>query len=494
MKPFFLIPIIVGALLLSGTGVLAYRVLSTPDGASALAAVRDDLFHGRIQSGLSRLHQLLQERPDDREALYLQGQCLALQGKPETLDVIDKLRRGGSEEYADILDLKLDLLLGDEGAGEHLQRCREKYPKAAEVAAAEWLYRLQRGETAWAQRRLPELMRLPLTFGFQPYENLYLALKPHDYTGARRWALAGKEKNLFRLSAQLEQDEMLHRLPRLRHSIREMELPLAENGPYFGLHLRDTGGREYSVTLDTGTSYPLLTLHDRAKGEALSGDRVETVPGGIQYHYMKKPADMFYKNAFFELPRLRNLHVGYFDGGLQGADGVFSPAVLAGLAITVDPQQKKVWLRDAAAQKRARRRLAPRAVTVPYQVHNGGWLYVTAGVNGKKLRMMLETGSRDVNVNTLAARRYGIPMRDDVTQWQGKDFPIKRPADTTIQLGSISYTPADGLVDDFVMGNTTTGLASSGDLGPAFLKHFRFTIDPFARQLILEPQPQAPVR
>lgn len=102
---------------------------------------------------------------------------------------------------------------------------------------------------------------------------------------------------------------------------------------------------------------------------------------------------------------------------------------------------------------------------------------------------MVETGSRDVNANSLAAKRYGLPTRPGTIVWQGKEREVTRP-DFVFDIGGIAYAPGDGLVDDFALGAYGTGLGSAGDIGPGFLKDYRFTIDPFSEQIILEaPRP-----
>jgi len=162
---------------------------------------------------------------------------------------------------------------------------------------------------------------------------------------------------------------------------------------------------------------------------------------------------------------------------------MFLSAPQRGLAITVDTFEGKVALRNERRLGRYFSGLAG-AVHLPCKERNG-WIYVTAGIEGRGVLMMAETGPRDLNINGLTAVRYGIGTRPGAVPWSGKDFPVVRPV-LTVDVGGIASTPGDGLVDDFAMGNGWTGCACAGDIGPEFLRNYRFTIDPFEKALVLE--------
>jgi hypothetical protein len=263
------------------------------------------------------------------------------------------------------------------------------------------------------------------------------------------------------------------------------ELPYVDCGSQMGLRMTSVGGRDLDLSIDTGTGSGLLTLHESEPGEALAGPVVLRLEDGIHYHYMPEPVDVVCKLVDFRDPPMSRRPVEYFDGDFDAADGCVSPFAFPGAALTVDPQAERVWLRDRDGLAEYMRSVDPeRTAVVPY-VRRCGWIFVPARVNGHDVLMMVESGSRDVNVNTLAARRLGIPSRDGTIEWRGDDYPVKR-ADLTVEIGGLTYRCPDALVDDFVLGNNWTGTACAGDLGPDFLRHYRFTVDPFAGRLVLE--------
>jgi len=264
-----------------------------------------------------------------------------------------------------------------------------------------------------------------------------------------------------------------------------VEFPLVPCGPYFGIQMEDVAGHKITVTLDTGTSDNEIMIHDLKTGESLAGEKLGCFEKAIWYHYMPAPTDLFYKSVSFRTPRLDDLLVGYFKGSITGADGVFSPFVFAGMALTVDPAAKTVVLRNKTELERY---LAGRsgAIRLPYRERNG-WIYVKAELMGRRALFMVETGSRDLNLTGLAAARYGVKTRTDTITWNGRDSKVVRPDGLTVDFGGFAYSPADGFVDDFVFGNYWTGCGNAGDIGPDFLRGHRFTIDPFGKALILEP-------
>lgn len=112
-------------------------------------------------------------------------------------------------------------------------------------------------------------------------------------------------------------------------------------------------------------------------------------------------------------------------------------------------------------------------------------MFIPCEVNGKNVEMILETGSRDVNFNSLAARRLGLESYEGFVKWNGEDYPVTK-LDTEIKVGSFVYTVNGRHKTNFVLGNLAYGLGAAGDVGPDFISSFVFTIDPFNKQIILE--------
>ena len=98
--------------------------------------------------------------------------------------------------------------------------------------------------------------------------------------------------------------------------------------------------------------------------------------------------------------------------------------------------------------------------------------------------MMIETGSRDINFNSLSSEYLGLEPYESTLSWNGEDYPVKK-IDCKIQIGSTSYEVKGGLISDFVLGNWYYGAGSSGDIGPDFLKNQAFIIDQFNNRFIL---------
>jgi hypothetical protein len=452
-------------------------------GPGTLAEVRSAYRAGNPAEGYKLVKAFLQKEPANDDALYLEGEYMVLAGRAEALGIIERLRRAGRVLEADILELKADLFLGDEMLRERLSEALRSHPGSEEVRFIEWRRRLDEGDLAWAAGHIPDPEKI--VFGSMPYEALFMACRDDDPDQALSWArkaaalgFTGLDKRAARLS----------RAPRVEgpfHEMSETELPLVACGPYFGIEMEDAGGRKIRVSLDTGTGGRGFMIHDRSVGDALTGPTLVRFEKAIQYHYMKEAADLSYKSVSFRRPRLRDMLVGYFEGSLKSSDGVFSPFAFKGLGLTVDPAAKKAVFRDR--QKLARYVSGLRdAVRLPYR-ERGGWIYVKGEFAGHAALMMVETGSRDLNINGLAAARYGVKTRPGTVPWNGRDVPVVRPDGLVVDIGGIAYTPSDGLVDDFALGNVWTGCGSAGDIGPEFLRNFRFTIDPFGKALILEP-------
>ena len=154
--------------------------------ADPLAEARLALRQGRWTDGRRLLDQILEREPADDEALYLKGECLALAGKAEVLGVIDRLRRDGRDLEADILDLKIDLFLGDSGLKSRLATALAAYPGSEEVRFVEWRRRVDEGDLDWAGRYIPDTGRI--VFGSQPYEALFFAYRDSEPRKALEWA------------------------------------------------------------------------------------------------------------------------------------------------------------------------------------------------------------------------------------------------------------------------------------------------------------------
>ncbi|MGE5457958.1 MAG: hypothetical protein ACM3RX_06350 [Methanococcaceae archaeon] len=450
-------------------------------GEDLLKQARGHLFVGEIKKGLSLLDSVLKSNKNDSEALYLKGECYCLYGNKEVQNILQQLRKSGCSQYADILDIKIDQLLGDANIKKKLTELKIKYPFNSELELVDWQYKVSAGDYALAKSVFRKLSD-HVVLGFIPYKVIYLTEKLINSSEADTIAAEAVRKNFLWFKAL--KPSLAKKVQNSSSNIFEMELPLIECGPYFGIEMIDSLGNKITVSLDTGTSDAGFTIHKKDVGSRLAGTCLDTLKNAIQYRYMPHPVDLYHKLVSFKSPEINHLTIGYFEGGLINSDGVFSPLALRNLAITVDPIHKKVFLRNREALEKYILRLNRNYEEVNY-INRSGWIYIPCKLNDHEVMMMVETGSRDVNVNSIAVRRYGIPIVEGTLSWQGKDHPVKRP-EIRIKIGEIEYRPKDALVDDFVMGNCYTGQASAGDLGPEFLRNFVFTIDPFIERLIFE--------
>ena len=86
-----------------------------------------------------------------------------------------------------------------------------------------------------------------------------------------------------------------------------------------------------------------------------------------------------------------------------------------------------------------------------YIVRNG-WVFIPCKINGTEVFMQIETGSRDVNFNTLALNVLGLENYASSIEWRGQEFPIDK-VDCILEIGKISYEVKGGHVTDKVYAN-----------------------------------------
>ncbi len=478
---------IAGALLLL-LAVFATAAVCAPSHTSGFAAAR-----ARVQQLVARGHadtarqladSLLADAPADPELLRLAGEAHWLTGSTGVLEVIDRLRARGAERDARILELKVDLMLGRPQVAGRLSDLAREGGEGDELRLVRWLLDLDAGRWERARGEAAAVADGARSAWIPPAALLMHAVDrgPAAVASAESLLTARGMRHYRALRRKLAGGAVWG-MPAAIAGTRE--LPYVDCAPQMGLRMRTVAGQELTLALDTGTGSGLLTVHSRPIGEALAGPEVLRLEDGIWYNYMPGPVDVVVKHVDFQDPPLAARPVEFFDGSFSLADGCISPFAIPGVAITVDPRAGRVWLRDRADLATYLETLDPATSTSVAYVRRTGWIFVPATVNGHEVLMMVETGSREVNLNQLAARRLGIPRHDGTLRWRGKDHPVER-ADLTVTIGDLVYRCPEALVDDFVLGNNGYGLACAGDLGPDFLRHYRFTIDPFEGRLVLE--------
>lgn len=438
---------------------------------------------GKVRDGLQKLNEILRADSLHAEALYLKGECCLIYGSPVVLDMISRLYDVGDSVHADFLNLKLMMFLGDGRFPKELERCRSRYPDSPEVRLAGWMWEMDRSgippDTA-------ELMAIAadVVMGGLPYQAAFsVAADRSDREG-----LAYLE--LFLPYAASYYDQLKQKLearvamnPQV-HLTGALELEYVQCGPEMGVYLVDSNGKKIKMALDTGTGSRLFTIHDQAVGDSLNGDTVLVLEDGIQFGYMDEPADIVTKPVDFSIPEVTNVAVEYFDGRFTLADGCFSPLAFRGVAMTVDPVNERVVVRDREAYRAWRDSLIEGTYADVPLILRDGWPYIPCNVNGHEVLMMLETGSRDVNFNEIAVRWYDLPAYDSVLIWREKEYPTEM-LDVTINVGGLEYEVTGGLVTERIVGYHHYGMGAAGDIGPEFMRNFIWTLDPWDRRLIL---------
>lgn len=434
-------------------------------------------------NGRRLLDSLLAEDSLNVEANYLRSELYILYGDTSFKSSVRRLREAGAEKELTILKVKESTLIGDPDAYIAAGEALLNYPANAELEFVLWLHNLDRGGFSEAAGTAYSLSSR-LIFPHLPYQALFdyasdsdplLALSYLDTLESMVGSVYhSRNRELLKLLASLDQEVSVP---------GEYELEYADCGPGMGFYMTAANGIRIKVELDTGTSRGLFTIHSDSTGKALGGDDTLTVPEGIWYNYMEGPEDMHYSLTAFLDPPIKNFLTGYFNGSLTKADGCFSPFVFKDHALSIDPVNRSAFLRNRESLDKYLESLED-YTEVDYIVRNG-WIYIPARVNGKEILMMVETGSRYVNLNSIAAERLGVTSYTGSIKWRGDDYPVEM-VDFDLEIGNIEHHVKGGLISGFVLGNTYVGLASAGDIGPDFLRHFAFTIDPFRKKLILE--------
>jgi hypothetical protein len=457
---------------------------TTTSDTERLQQAQQQLHKGNTRTAWRHIDTVLQNNPLHREALYLKGEASLVYGSRSLIGTIDTLRSLGENRSADILCLKLLHFLGDGAFASELERCEALYPESPEVRYTRWLYELEHRLSGPPKADELAAWSESITLGFAPYtaafcqaanrsfpEGLQYLQLLHDHVDYR-W---GSYDSVFTAKSRLATNV---------HVSGTIEVEYADCGSQMGLYLVDANGRKLKLSLDSGTAGKGCTVHHDSVGNMLPGDTVMWLKGGIQYNYMDKPADVVIKAVDFMEPAITAFPVQYFQGGFSLADGCISPFALPGVAITIDPVNERGFLHDADGLAAYRDTLPQeRSAIIPLVVRNG-WPFMPTLINGREVLMMIESGSRDVNLNELAAEHLGVKVYDSALIWRGERYPTKM-FDAVMTVGPFDYEINGGLVTDWVVGNNSYGGASAGDIGPDFLRHFAFTFDPFRYELIL---------
>lgn len=437
----------------------------------------------RIAASLAHLDTVLMTNPQSVEANYMKAEILLLSGNRGYKRYITTLEQMKASEELTVLRIKEAILIGDHKAPSLLEKGLAEYPGSDELRYVEWLTDIDKNgffdRAGEAQKHSNAIIVKPLPFlalyGYSRDIDPGMALRYLDTLDAMSvTTFQSKDRPLL---------ELLTGLPKASGIVGETEVEYTDCGPGMGIYMTDTKGNKIKMEMDTGSGSSLFTIHNDSTGSALEGEYLLTIADGIWYNYMEKPADMHYKIADFSNPSIRNVVSGHFAGSLTKADGCFSPFSLGKCAITFDPIDKRAWLRDSIALEIYLSGLND--YTQTEYIDRNGWIYIPCKVNGKEVLMMVETGSRDVNLNMISAPLLDVEPYQGTIQWRGADYPTTM-VDFMLEVGDIEYEVKSGLVSDFVLGNKYTGLASAGDIGPDFFRNYIFTIDPYRKRLIIE--------
>lgn len=436
----------------------------------------------RAENSLKKVESIDSLNP---RLIYLHSEMKLFLGDETFLDYLNKLHEIGADEYYHVMKLKHAIFVGLADYENLLDEYVLKYPDNGEIKYVRWLSSLDKGNYEKCMVSAREISNSTI-FKFAPYIALFNISWDKDIKNAILYMdtvehIIGREfygskyreiLNVFAENEMINQDSGV------------TELPFAWCGSGIGFYMIDEKGDSLKIELDTGTGYNLMTVHDKSKGENISGTDVLVVKDGISYNYMEKPADLYYKKSNFKIPAYENLIFGYFDSQFFKADGCTSPFIFKDRAIHINPIEEKVFLLDKENIEKYISENKAKLEMVPYIVRNG-WIFIPCKINGTEVLMQIETGSRDVNFSTIAIDILGLETYASFIEWNGQEFPIDK-VDCILEIGKIRYKVEGGLVSDKVYANWYYGLAAAGDIGPFFMNNFVYTIDIFNQQIIFE--------
>ncbi len=445
--------------------------------------LRSLLETGDQKAALKLIDSLYKTDPTNHYLQFLRGHIKINYGSADIFEIMNTLKQNGQTEYCDILNLQLDLLLGDKSFESKLNELKRKYPDSKELLLIDWLWKLDNGNCSLTQNSIDSI-RSVTPFKFLPLLAAYYHSYDIGFDPALKNLQKLRDKTRYKFESNYQRLNALQKDKIYSPAEYELILEYAQCGAQPGVIMNTADGVKLKMALDTGTNGYGINIHNGDIGKKLQGKLVYKIENGIQYNYMQKPADVSAKRIDFISPEISNVLVEYFDGGLSIADGVLSPLIF-GSALTIDPVSQTIILRNEQAINDYLNSMEKENYTVvPYKVRKG-WIYLPCEVNGNQVMMMLETGSRDVNFNKIAVRRLGLESYESSVKWRGKDFPVTK-VDTEIKIGDFKYVVNGGFVSDFVLGNLGYGLACAGDVGPDFIKNYIFTINPHNSSIILE--------
>ena len=423
----------------------------------------------KIGRTVAHLDTILSTDPANREANYLMAEILLLSGNEDYKKQMTILKEIGASEELTVIKAKEALFIGDSRTGQIITEAINKYPDNAEIKYTEWLFDIDNngiGTRAGEAASLSEGMIVRTL----PWLALYLYSRDTDPALAISYLNTLEASNVtIYQSRDKPLLEMLTQLPSEPEFHGEFELEYADCGPGMGFYMTDSKGSKIKMEMDTGSGSNLFTIHNDSIGRALDGEQLLTIEDGISFNYMESAEDIHYKLVDFTNPAISNIVTGYFRGSLTKADGCFSPFSLGRVALTIDPVNKQAWLRDSLSLEQYLEQRDSYTM-VKYIIRNG-WIYIPCTINNKEVLMMVETGSRDVNLNSISAPLLGIEPYDGFIKWRGEDYPVSM-VDFMLKVGDIMYEVKSGHVTSFVLGNNYTGQASAGDIGPVFFRNF----------------------
>ncbi|MBZ0180075.1 MAG: retropepsin-like domain-containing protein [Melioribacteraceae bacterium] len=438
---------------------------------------------GDLRFAITRIDSLMRAHPENKYLKYFYGTILVNYGSEKVFDLIDTLKSSGDTVYSGLLELHIDVMIGDLGAKEKLERKLKEFPNNNELKLLEWIVRLDEGEFEYAENSLNEI-RATTPLKYLPLLAMYYHSYDRDYKTALKYLSMLRDESIYRKEKDFNRLSFLQNRTIHYGFDSSFTVKYEQCGAQPGMQFVAENGIILKMGFDTGTNGYGFTIHRKSLGDSLKGPQLYNIEKGIQYNYMSEPADVTGKLVNFKIPYIENFLVEYFDGGLTIADGVFSP-LLFNAAVTINSKDEIVMIHNKESLEKYITGLEQgEYTTVPYKVRKG-WMFIPCEVKGKKVEMIIEAGSRDVNFNALAVKRLGIETYESSLKWRGKDYPVTK-LDTEIKIGNFTYTVAGGLKSKFVLGNLGCGLACAGDIGPDFIRNYIFTIDSFNRQIILE--------
>lgn len=254
------------------------------------------------------------------------------------------------------------------------------------------------------------------------------------------------------------------------------------------LHLK---GNTYTVLLDTGNSVGWV-VHNRDLVDILKTKRGGRTFSEIGTEAVLMEGNSIYTRAVdfgaFQINHLIGLYVpkprpDYYDAN-------FNPAFIRDKVVTLDFKNQQLELKSKQQFEKDKTKIAARnSVYSPWLGYK--YVFTLMLINEKDASVMLETGAEDISLRLDFAQEMSLVLNPKTRYLaDGKAYPYHETW-VKVLAGPFEFTRRRAEVWPFDrIYNRISGLSPDVIFGPRALRRYRLTFDPFAKQILLERNPQ----